>query len=188
MWKICTEVRKLNRGVQQLGTGNCLQQPESPRCQEIKSIPGRTAMILAEISQNQEGESVETIARGQAWLPPTHLQNFNSELFLSIGNNGTKRRSETELKATHSLPHLKIHHKCRYQTQTLLWMARSACGKETDTAVSQEALPDSDQYRCGCSQSTIGLNTGTPMKVLGEGLKQLKLPICHQWEGSPLVL
>ena len=103
--------------------------------------------------------------------PPTHLQNFNSELFLSIGNNGTKRRSETELKATHSLPHLKIHHKCRYQTQTLLWMARSACGNETDPAVFYEALPDPDQYRCGCSQSTIGLNTGTPMKVLVEGLK-----------------
>jgi hypothetical protein len=42
------------------------------------------------------------------------------------------------------------------------------------TAVSWEALPDPDQYRCGCTQPNIGLCTRTPMRKLGQGLQELK--------------
>jgi hypothetical protein len=44
---------------------------------------------------------------------------------------------------------------------------RHYCWQEPD---SWEAVPDSDHYRYGCSQPTIGLSTGTPMEELGEGL------------------
>jgi hypothetical protein len=101
--------------------------------------------------------------------PPTHLQNFNPELFLSKENTGTKSGMETEGKAIQRLPYLGIHPTCRHQTQTLLLMPRSA-----DTAVSWEALPDPNQYRCGCLQSTKGLSTVTTMEELGKGLKELK--------------
>jgi hypothetical protein len=36
-------------------------------------------------------------------------------------------------------------------------------------AVSQEALPEPDKYRGGCSQPTIGLNMGVPDGGFGEG-------------------
>jgi hypothetical protein len=32
----------------------------------------------------------------------------------------------------------------------------------------------SDQYRCGCTQPNIGMNTGIPMEKLGQGLKKKK--------------
>jgi hypothetical protein len=38
----------------------------------------------------------------------------------------------------------------------------------------QEVLPESDNYRGGCSQLTIGLRTGTPIEELEKGLKELK--------------
>jgi hypothetical protein len=41
-------------------------------------------------------------------------------------------------------------------------------------AVSREALPVPDKYRCGCLKPTIGLSRGTPMEELVEGLKELK--------------
>ena len=39
----------------------------------------------------------------------------------------TKCGAETEGKAIQRLPHLGIHPIYSYQTQTLLWMPRSAC-------------------------------------------------------------
>jgi hypothetical protein len=38
-----------------------------------------------------------------------------------------KYRAETEGKAIQGLSHLGIHLMYNYQTQTLLWMPRSAC-------------------------------------------------------------
>jgi hypothetical protein len=46
---------------------------------------------------------------------------------LKGGNTETKFGTETERKATQKLPHLKIYPIYRHQTQTLLWMSRSAC-------------------------------------------------------------
>jgi hypothetical protein len=53
-------------------------------------------------------------------------------------------------------------------------MPRSVCWEEPDIAVSWEALPVPDKYRCGCSQPTIRLSTGSPMEELEKGPKELK--------------
>jgi hypothetical protein len=81
--------------------------------------------------------------------PPTHLKNTNPELFLSIGNAGTKNGAETESKAIQRLHHLGIHRICRHQTQVLFLMTISACWQNPDIAVPWEALPEHGQYRCG---------------------------------------
>jgi hypothetical protein len=39
----------------------------------------------------------------------------------------TKCGAETEGMIIHRLPHLEIHPRNNYQTQTLLWMATKAC-------------------------------------------------------------
>jgi hypothetical protein len=57
-------------------------------------------------------------------------------------NMETKYRAETEGKAIQSLLHLGIHPIYSHQTQTLLWMTRSACWQGPDIAVSWEALPE----------------------------------------------
>jgi hypothetical protein len=46
---------------------------------------------------------------------------------LTGANNEIKCRAESEEKAIHILPLLGIHPIFRHQTQTLLWMSRSAC-------------------------------------------------------------
>jgi hypothetical protein len=67
-----------------------------------------------------------------------------------------------------------IHPLYNHQTQTLLWMPTRACWQEPDIAVSWEALPVSGKYRSGSSQPSIGLRTGSPMKELEKGPKELK--------------
>jgi hypothetical protein len=76
-----------------------------------------------------------------------------SPKFLSKGNTGTKCATESEGKATQRLSHLGIHPTCRHQTQTLLWMSRSACWQEPDIAVPWEDQPGPDQYRGGYSEA-----------------------------------
>ena len=46
---------------------------------------------------------------------------------LTGANIQTKCGAETEGKAIQRLPHLRIHPIYRHQTQTLLWILRSAC-------------------------------------------------------------
>jgi hypothetical protein len=84
----------------------------------------------------------------------THqIPNFNVEFLLSQRNTGTKSGAENGEKA---VPHDDLSHmQTSNQTQTLLWIPGSACSQEPDTAVFLEALPDPDQYRCGCSQQII---------------------------------
>jgi hypothetical protein len=43
-----------------------------------------------------------------------------------------------------------------------------------DIAVSCEVMPVPGKYRSGCSQSTIGWNTGPPMEELEKVPKELK--------------
>jgi hypothetical protein len=45
--------------------------------------------------------------------------------------------------------------------------------EEPYIAVSCEALPVPGNYRSGCSQSSIGRSTGSPMKELEKGPKEL---------------
>jgi hypothetical protein len=48
------------------------------------------------------------------------------------------------------------------------------CLKEPDIAVSCEAMPVTEKYRSGCSQSSIGWNTKPPMEELENIPKELK--------------
>jgi hypothetical protein len=56
--------------------------------------------------------------------------------------------------AIQRLPHLGIDPIWRQQSQTLLLTPRSLCWQEPGIAVSWEAVPEPDQYRCGCLQLT----------------------------------
>jgi hypothetical protein len=48
------------------------------------------------------------------------------------------------------------------------------CWKDPDIAISCEAIPVSGKFRSGCSQSSIGWNTGPPMEELEKVPKELK--------------
>jgi hypothetical protein len=72
------------------------------------------------------------------------------------------------------LPHSGIHPIISHQTQTLLHMPARFCWKDPDIAVSSEAVLVPGKYRSGCSQSSIGWNTGPPMEELEKVPKELK--------------
>jgi hypothetical protein len=86
-----------------------------------------------------------------------------------------KFRDETERKTIQKLPHPEIHPINNDQTQTLLHMPTRFCGQDPDIAVSCKAMPVPGKYRSGCSQSSIGWNTGSPMKELERLPKELKV-------------
>jgi hypothetical protein len=46
--------------------------------------------------------------------------------------------------------------------------------KNPNTSINVLVKPEPDQYRCGCSQPTIGLSIGTLMEELRRELKELK--------------
>ena len=106
---------------------------------------------------------------------PTHLQIFIPELLLSKENTGTKCGAETKKRKVHpETAPPGDHPTYSHQIQTLFLVLRSACWQEPDIAVSWEALPEPDRYRCGCSQPIIRLSSGAPMEELEKGLKKLK--------------
>ena len=80
------------------------------------------------------------------------------------GVTKTKFGAETEGIAIHKLPHLGIHPINNHQTQTLLHMPVRFCSQDPDIAVSCEAMPVPGKYRSGCSQSSIGWDTGAPVE------------------------
>jgi hypothetical protein len=55
-----------------------------------------------------------------------------------------------------------------------LWMRTSAYWQNPGIAVSREAPPVPDKYRGGSSQPIIGLSTGSPMRELEKGPKEMK--------------
>jgi hypothetical protein len=61
-----------------------------------------------------------------------------------------------------------------YQTQTLLHVPERFCWQDPDLDFSCEAMPVPGKYRSGFSQSSIGWNTGPPMKELEKVPKELK--------------
>jgi hypothetical protein len=153
---------------------------ESLRCQKSKRLPGHNRDEISWNAQQRGGRTcrdhIQKLGKVPSWGigPPTHLQIFIPELLLSKGNMGPKCGAETEGKAIWRLLNLGIYPIYRHKTQTLWQMPRSAYWQELDIAVSWEALPEPDKYRCGPSQPTIGLSMGTPMEELGKGLKELK--------------
>jgi hypothetical protein len=72
-----------------MGMGKWGKQPESPKYQENKSLPGLHRDDISWNMPQRERRTFETISRSYAWPPgwemgpPTLLQNFNLELFLS---------------------------------------------------------------------------------------------------------
>jgi hypothetical protein len=90
------------------------------------------------------------------------------------GVTETKFRAETEGRTIQRLPHPGIHSINNHQTQTLFHIPTRFCRQDPDIAVSCEAMPVPGKYRSGCSQSSIGWNTGFPMKELEKVLKEMK--------------
>jgi len=101
-----------------------------------------------------------------------HIKIFDSELFLSKENAWTKTGAETEGKTIQRLPQHLIYPIHRYQTMTVLMMKWYACRQEPDRVVLWEGLPASDRERCRYSLPTTWLSPGTPMKKLGEEMKE----------------
>ena len=92
------------------------------------------------------------------------------------GVTETKFRAETEGKTIQRLPHLGMHPIYSHQTQTLLYMPEILCWQDPDIALSLscEAMLVPGKHRSGCSQSSIGWNTGPLMKELEKAPKELK--------------
>jgi hypothetical protein len=100
--------------------------------------------------------------------------------FVHIGLQGGKTGQEINLAVPQKgwtiqrLPYPGIHPIISHQTQTLLHRpARFSC-RDPDIAVLYEAMPVPGKYRSGCSQSSIGWNTGPPMEELEKIPKELK--------------
>ena len=79
-----------------------------------------------------------------------------------------KERPSRDCATWGSIPYsvIKPRHYCGCQ-QVLV-------DRSLDMAVSWEALPEPDKYRGGCSQPSIELIMGSPMKELEKGPKKLK--------------
>ena len=97
-------------------------------------------------------------------------QSVDTLPLLRIGNKTpmegvteTKFGAETKGWTIQRLPHLGVHPIISHQMKTLLHMPARFCWKDSDIAVSCEALPVPGKYRSGCSQSSIGWNTGPPI-------------------------
>ena len=81
------------------------------------------------------------------------------------GVTETKFGAEPEETTIQRLPHLGIHPINNHQIQTLWQMPIRAWWQEPDIAVSWGPLSVPGKYRSGCSQSSIGQSTRSPMKV-----------------------
>jgi hypothetical protein len=113
--------------------------------------------------------------------PPWHSAILGNRKPSGIGNKiHTERVTETKFGATtkgwtiQGLLHPGIHPIISHQMQTLLHMSAKLCWQDPDIAVSCEAMPVPGKYRSGCSQSSIGWNTGPPMEELEKVPKKLK--------------
>jgi hypothetical protein len=100
-------------------------------------------------------------------------QSVDTSILLKMGNKismegVTERKfgAETERRTIQRLPHPGIHPIFNHQTQTQLNMPERFCRQNPDIALFCEAMPVPGKYRSGCSQPSIGWNTGLLMKEL----------------------
>jgi hypothetical protein len=107
-------------------------------------------------------------------------QCVDTSFLLRIGNKilmegviETKFGAKTKGWTIQRLPHPGTHPIISHQTQTLLHMLARFCWKDPVIAVSCEAVPVPGKCRSGCSQSSIGWNTGPPMEELEKVPKEL---------------
>ena len=96
-------------------------------------------------------------------------QSVDTSYLLRMGNKipiegvtETKFGADTEGWTIQRQPQLGTHPIISHQTH----MPAIFCWKYPDIAVSCEAMPVPGNYRSGCSQSSIGWNTGSPEEVL----------------------
>jgi hypothetical protein len=82
------------------------------------------------------------------------------------------------------LPHLGVNPIISHQRQTLLHMPKRFCWRDSDIAVSCKALQVPGKYRSGCSQSSIGWNTGPQMKELEKEPKSLRGLQPYRWNNN----
>ena len=114
---------------------------EIPRCQDVRGSQDTMGMTLAKIHNSKEIEPEDHLQYKdmvliEGWGHPFISKIFNPELFLCIGNAGTKINGvKTEGKAIQRPPHLETHSICKHQTPMLLLMPRSACRQEPSIAV-----------------------------------------------------
>ena len=106
------------------------------------------------------------------WTHQSILEGLNKALMEGVTE--LQCGVETDEMTIQRLTHLGIHPIYNHQAQTLLWRPTRACWQEPDISVSWEALPVPDKYRGGCSQPSIGLSTGSPMKELEKVSKEPK--------------
>jgi hypothetical protein len=90
------------------------------------------------------------------------------------GVTETKFGAETEGGTIQRPPYPGIHPINNHQTQTLLHIPTRFCCQNPDISISCEAMPVPGKYRSGCSQSSIGWNTGSPIEELEKVPKELK--------------
>ena len=101
------------------------------------------------------------------------------------GATDTKLGAEMEGKTIQRLLYLGIHPINSHQTQTILHMPARFSLQNPDVALSCEAMPVPGKYRSGCSQSSIGWSTGSPMKELGESTQGAK-GVCNPIGGTTI--
>jgi hypothetical protein len=111
-------------------------------------------------------------------LKKKEVQSVDTSFLLRMGNKipmegvtETKFGAKMEGKTIQSLPYPGIY---KHQTQTLLHMPERFCLQDPDIILSCESMPMPGKYRSGCSQSSIGWNTGPLIKELEKVPKELK--------------
>jgi hypothetical protein len=118
-------------------------------------------------------------------------QSVDTSFLLRMGNKipmegvtKTKFGAEMEGRTIQRLSHPGIHPINNYQTQTLLHMPAGFCWQDLDIAISCEAMAVPGKYRSGCSQSSIGWNTGSPMKELEKVPKSRRGLQPYRWNSN----
>jgi hypothetical protein len=97
-------------------------------------------------------------------------QRVDTSFLLRIGNKismggvtETNFGAKTKEWTIQRLPYWGIYPIISHQTQTLLHMPERFFIPDPGIAVLYEAMLGPGKHRSGCSQSSIGLNTGPPM-------------------------
>ena len=102
------------------------------------------------------------------------VQSVDPSFLLRVGNKiPMKGVTETKLELRRKDRPFRDYF-TQGSTQTLLHTPPRFCWKDPDIAVSFEAMPVPGKHRSGCSQSSIGWNSGPPMEELEKVSKQLK--------------
>jgi hypothetical protein len=137
------------------------QKPKSPEAQKLRipKIQFTSHMKL----KKKENHSMDTYIHLRRGEQNTHGRSYRDKLWSRDWRN---YHLETDLPGDPS--HLQS------PNPDTVWMPTFACRQEPGIVISWEVLPVTHKYRGGCSQPSIGLSTGSRMKELEKGPKELK--------------